>query len=82
MPTVTTSAKRQVVIPRKEREKIGIKAGSKVMVETVDDHIEIRPLPDNPVEYYCGIFQEGRSLTEALPRERKKDTHREAKKGS
>ena len=29
----------QVVIPKKERDKVGIKPGSKVVVEVVNDHI-------------------------------------------
>ena len=82
MSIVTTSAKGQVVIPKKEREKVGIKPGKKVMVKAVEDHIELRPLPENPVEYYCGIFKKGSSLTKALLRERKKDFDREEKSRS
>ena len=82
MAIVITSSKGQVVIPKKEREGMGIKPGSKVIVETVNDHIEIRPLPENPVEYFCGIFKEGPSLTQALLRERKEDLKREEKKGA
>lgn len=81
MATVVASAKGQVVIPRKEREAIGIKPGSKVVVEAVEDHIEIRPLPEDPVEYFCGFFKEGASLTKALLKERKEDLRREEKKG-
>jgi len=82
MSIVTTSAKGQVVIPKKEREKVGIKPGKKVIAKAVEDHIEIRPLPENPVEYYCGIFKKGSSLTKALLRERKKDFDREEKSRS
>ena len=82
MAIVITSSKGQVVIPKKEREGMGIKPGSKVIVETVNDHIEIRPLPENPVEYFCGIFKEGPSLTQALLRERKEDLKREEKNGA
>lgn len=78
----TTSAKGQVVIPKKEREKIGIMPGSKVLVEAIADHIEIRPLPENPVEYFCGIFGEGSSLTEALLKERAKEVKREEDKAA
>jgi AbrB family looped-hinge helix DNA binding protein len=82
MATVMTSAKGQVVIPKKEREAIGIKPGSKVIVKAVKDHIEIHPVPEDPVEYYCGIFKEGTSLTDALLRERKEELEHEEKKGS
>jgi len=79
MSIVTTSAKGQVVIPKKEREKVGIKPGTKVIARTVEDHIEIKPLPEDPVESYCGIFKKGSSLTKALLKERKKDFDREEK---
>ena len=77
MPTVVTSAKCQVVIPKKERERVGIKPGTRVVVTAVDDHIEIRPLPDNPVEHFHGIFEAGSSLTKALLEERRKERKRE-----
>jgi AbrB family looped-hinge helix DNA binding protein len=82
MSTITiASAKGQVVIPKKERDKIGIKPGSKVIVEAVEDHIEIRPLPENPIDYLCGIFSGYKgSLTEALLKERREELKREEKK--
>jgi AbrB family looped-hinge helix DNA binding protein len=82
MPIVTTSAKGQVVIPKKEREKVGIKPGTKVIAKAVEDHIEIKPLPENPVESYCGIFKKGSSLTKALLKERRKELNREEKNRS
>jgi AbrB family looped-hinge helix DNA binding protein len=82
MPTVVTSAKGQVVIPKKERDRIGIRPGTRVVVTAVDDHIDIRPLPDNPVEHFHGYFKRGPSLTKTLLGERRKDRQREEKKGS
>lgn len=82
MAIVTTSGKGQVVIPKKEREKVGIKPGSKVMVEAVGDRIEIHPLPEDPIEYFCGIFKEGASLTKALLTERKEDLRHEEEKAA
>jgi AbrB family looped-hinge helix DNA binding protein len=79
MPTVLTSAKGQVVIPKKERDRVGIKPGTRVVVTAVDDHIEIRPIPENPVEHFHGIFKLGPSLTKALLDERRKDRKREDK---
>lgn len=81
MSVTTTSAKWQVVIPKKEREKLGIKPRSKVIVEAVNDHIEIYPLPEDPIEYLCGIFKDHPgSLTKALLKDRKEDIEREGKK--
>jgi len=82
MPTVVTSAKCQVVIPKKERERVGIRPGTRVVVEAVDDHIEIRPLPDDPVEHFCGYFKKGSSLTGVLLEERRRERRREDKKRS
>ena len=82
MPTVVTSAKGQVVIPKKERDRVGLKPGMRVVVTAVDDHIEIRPLPENPVEHFYGYFKKGPSLTKALLDERRKEREREEKKGS
>ena len=81
MSIVVTSSKGQVVIPKVERQKLGLKPGSKVMVKTVNDHIEIYPLPEDPVEYLCGIFKDSSdSLTEALLKDRREDIQREEKK--
>jgi AbrB family looped-hinge helix DNA binding protein len=82
MPTVVTSAKGQVVIPKKERERVGLRPGMRVAVTAVDDHIEIRPIPEDPVEHFHGFFKKGPSLTKTLLDERRKDRRREDKKGS
>jgi len=81
MKAVTTSAKGQVVIPKEIRDKIGLKPGAKAIIEAIGDHAEIRILPDDPVEFFCGTFKEGSSLTEALLKARREDADLEAKKG-
>jgi AbrB family looped-hinge helix DNA binding protein len=82
MPIVVTSAKGQVVIPKGERDKVGIGPGTRVVVTAVDDHIEVRPIPENPVEHFYGFFKGGPSLTRALLEERRKEREREDKKRS
>lgn len=52
----------------------------RVVVEAFEDRIEIRPLSKEPVEYFCGIFRDGPSLTKALLRDRKEEARRERKK--
>jgi len=80
MSIVTTSSKGQVVIPKEVRDRVGINTGTKVMVKAVDGHVEIHPLPENSVEFYCGIFKNGSSLTKALLKDRKRDALHEDKK--
>lgn len=82
MPTVIASPKCQVVIPKSEREKLGIEPGTRVLVEAVGDHIEIRPIPRDPVAGYSGFFRDGPSLTESLLDEKKAERDRDNPKSS
>lgn len=77
-----TSSKGQVVIPKEIRDRLGIRAGGRVGFSLVADHVEIYPLPEEPVEAYHGIFRKGSSLTKALLRDRGEEREREDKKGS
>jgi AbrB family looped-hinge helix DNA binding protein len=80
MHIVTTSNRGQIVIPREIRKKLQISPGKKLLVKAEAGHILLTPLPDDPVEQFCGIFKEGSSLTKALLEERRKDRERESKK--
>ena len=74
MTVVKTYAKGQIIIPKNLRVKLGIVPGKKVSLRLVDDHLELRPLPDDPIEFLTGIFKDQpHSLSEELCRERKKD---------
>jgi len=57
MAIVKTHAKGQVIIPKAIRDKLGIKPGTSLHVELIEDHLEIRPLPDDPIEFLTGIFE-------------------------
>jgi len=81
MYTARTSAKGQIVIPKKYRDKLGIKAGERVGISMVADHVEIYALPEDPVEDACGMFAEGSSLVDALRRKRKKEREHEERPG-
>lgn len=77
---VTVSGRGQIVIPKEIRRKLRIEAGKRLLLKTEGDRAVMTPLPDDPASSFCGIFQEGDSLTETLLKERKKERTRENKK--
>ncbi len=82
MPTaiITVSGKRQIVIPREVRRRLRIVPGRKLLIKVEGDSAVMTPLPDDPVEHFCGIFKEGSSLTECLLEERRKERDDEGRK--
>ena len=80
MSIIKTSNRGQIVIPKDIRNKLKIGPGKKLSIVAEKDHAIIRPLPDDPVEAFCGVFQKRSSLTGSLIEERKKDRIRESKK--
>jgi AbrB family looped-hinge helix DNA binding protein len=73
MPVVKTSSKGQIVIPKELREKLGIRAGRKLLLRLVEDHVEIVPLPEEPVKALRGMLKAETSLAAELLEERRKD---------
>ena len=74
MPIVRTYAKGQIVLPKDIRNKMGITPGKSLSVKWVDDHVEIRSLPDDPIEFLTGFLKDqAGSLAAELLAERKKD---------
>jgi AbrB family looped-hinge helix DNA binding protein len=82
MPVVTTSKRGQIVIPRDVRKQLRIIPGKKLLIKAEGDHAIITPLPDDPVEHFCGIFAGKPSLIKALLDERKAERKRETKKSA
>jgi AbrB family looped-hinge helix DNA binding protein len=58
MAIVKTHAKGQIIIPKDIRDELGIKPGKQLSAKVVGDHLEIKPLPDDPIEFLTGIFQD------------------------
>jgi AbrB family looped-hinge helix DNA binding protein len=80
MPVVTISSKGQLVVPKEIREALGIKPKQKILLKLVEDHAEIEPLPEDPIEHLCGIFKDHPvSLTAQLLKDREEDKRREEK---
>jgi len=65
MDAVTVSPKYQVVIPRRVRERMGLRAGQKLEVISFDDRIELVPL--RPMREMRGFLK---GLDPAFERER------------
>jgi len=74
MAIVKTHAKGQIIIPKDIRDELGIKPGKQLSVKVVGDHVEIKPLPDDPIEFLTGIFQDyPGSMSAELLQERMND---------
>ena len=75
MAVVKMHPKGQIVIPKDIRNKLGgIKPGKALSITFVKDHAEIRPLPDDPIEFLTGIFEDHPvSLAQELLKERAQD---------
>ena len=80
MAVVTASSRGQIVIPKEIRERLEIVPGKKLLIKAEGDHVIIKPLPNDPVDHFCGIFEGGSSLTKALLHERRRERKRESKK--
>jgi AbrB family looped-hinge helix DNA binding protein len=80
MPIVKIHAKGQIVLPKEIRDKLGVKPGAALSIKLVDNHAEITPLPDDPIEFLTGILKEyPRSLAIELLEERRRDKDRDEK---
>ncbi len=69
MATVKTSGKGQVVLPKAIRDRLGIVPGMVVDVKVVGDHVEIHPLPADPIGSLRGSLASDASLADGLIQE-------------
>jgi AbrB family looped-hinge helix DNA binding protein len=80
MAVVKTYAKGQIIIPKELRDALGIRPGKRLSLKLVNDHMEVRPLPDDPIEHLTGIFKDvPQSMAEDLLRERAQDDRNDKK---
>jgi AbrB family looped-hinge helix DNA binding protein len=74
MAVVKSYAKGQIALPKKIRDALGITAGKRLSVTLVGDHVEVRMLPDDPIEHLTGIFKAiPKSMASELLEERSHD---------
>lgn len=72
MPLVKLSSKGQIVIPKAIRDKLGIKPNKKVILEFIEDHAEIRPVPD-VIKTLRGALKNKPSAVRALIQEHRNE---------
>ncbi|MBC8182711.1 AbrB/MazE/SpoVT family DNA-binding domain-containing protein [candidate division KSB1 bacterium] len=78
MFTSTVSPKGAIVIPKEIRKKYGIKPGCKVQILEIDGNLQLFILPENIIEYACGILKDGsKSAMEMLREGREEDEKHE-----
>ncbi len=66
MQTINILNKGQVVIPAELRLRYGIKPGNRIEIRDAGDHLELYPLPDNPIAAFRGSLKLSESLADGL----------------
>ena len=56
--SATITQKGQISIPKKVREKKGFKTGSKIVILSFDDHVELRPMEQVRKRMYTAMVSE------------------------
>jgi len=82
MTTTAVSAKGWVVIPKKYREKYGLKPGTKVQFIDYSGVLSIVPVPEDPIEAGYGMLKHlgGPSWTQEIVEEHRRELEREERK--
>jgi AbrB family looped-hinge helix DNA binding protein len=69
--------KGQIVIPAEIRKRFGLKPGTSVEIREAGDHLEIYPLPVDPIAAFRGSLKGGESLADALVEEHRQEVRRD-----
>jgi AbrB family looped-hinge helix DNA binding protein len=77
MPAVPVSPKGQILIPKRIREKFGVRPGGRVLIIEESSGILLKPAPEDPIEAACGFLKGDFSLTQDLTEEHRKEQERE-----
>ncbi len=77
MPIVNVSPKGQILIPKKIRDRYGVRPGHKVQLLEKDDGIVIKAVPEDPIEAACGFLEGNFSLTADLIEEHERELRNE-----
>jgi AbrB family looped-hinge helix DNA binding protein len=80
MESAYVTSKGQLVVPARLRRKYGIKAGTRVRFVERDREIVLQPVTPEYIRGVCGILAEYGPATDALLKERARDTQREERR--
>jgi AbrB family looped-hinge helix DNA binding protein len=77
MSLAQISSKGQILIPKRIRNKYGVKPGGKVHILEQAEGILLKPAPEDPLETACGFLKGNFSLTDDLLKDHLKEQKRE-----
>ncbi len=77
MTTATVSAKGQIVIPSKIRQKYNIKKGVKLYIEERDGELVLKAVTPEYIKKTSGVLDTKGKLSKLLLKERLEDSKRE-----
>ena len=78
MDKTTVTAKGQIVIPARLRQKLNIRQGTQVSIFERNGEVVVRPITDDYIQSCVGITGTQGRLLKALKREKSKEREREA----
>lgn len=58
MTKTTISSKRQITLPKRLLEEVGLKIGNKLIIRIKDNKIILEPQPKSLTKYYKGLGKE------------------------
>jgi AbrB family looped-hinge helix DNA binding protein len=73
MQTINVLSKGQVVIPAELRRRYGINPGQAVEIRDAGDHLELYPLPADPIAAFRGSLSSPQSLADELIDEHRRE---------
>jgi AbrB family looped-hinge helix DNA binding protein len=80
METSVLTTKGQLLIPKRIRNKYGIKAGVKVVFIETDEGLVIKPMDHSYFEQFAGMFKDAMPSTQEFLKMKKEEIELEEKK--
>jgi len=77
MVIVGVSPKGQILIPKRLRNKFGVRPAGKVQLLEAEGAVLVKPSPEDPLEVACGFLKGDFSLTNDLLEEHRKEQDNE-----